>query len=48
MRKVDRILRYLRANGYNPEALAELNSKELYRIFILTLALNSNLLEVDD
>ena len=37
------IQRYLVRQGYNEELVLQLNSKELYRIFILTLAFNSSI-----
>lgn len=37
------IQRYLIKQGYNEELVLQLNSKELYRIFILTLAFNSTI-----
>lgn len=39
-----RIITYLKHEGYNEDALGELTDSELKRIFILTLALNSNCL----
>lgn len=37
------IQRYLVKQGYNEDLVLQLNSKELYRIFILTLAFNSTI-----
>ena len=37
------IQRYLIKQGYNEELVLQLNSKELFRIFILTLAFNSSI-----
>lgn len=37
------IRNYLIKEGYNKDLVMELNSKELYRIFILTLAFNSSI-----
>lgn len=37
------IQRYLVKQGYNEDLVIQLNSKELYRIFILTLAFNSTI-----
>lgn len=37
------IQRYLIKQGYNEELVLQLNSKELFRIFILTLAFNSTI-----
>lgn len=38
-----KIQTYLIMQGYNQKLILELNSKELYRIFILTLAFNSSI-----
>lgn len=37
------IQRYLIKQGYNEDLVLQLNSRELYRIFILTLAFNSSI-----
>ena len=37
------IQRYLVKQGYNEDLVLQLNSRELYRIFILTLAFNSSI-----
>lgn len=37
------IQRYLVKQGYNEDLVLQLNSRELYRIFILTLAFNSTI-----
>ena len=37
------IQRYLIKQGYNEDLVLQLNSRELYRIFILTLAFNSTI-----
>lgn len=39
------IINYLIEDGYNDKLLLTLNNKELYRIFILTLAINSNFIK---
>lgn len=38
-----KIINYLITEGYNADLVKELNSKELYRIFILTLAFNTSI-----
>ena len=38
-----KIQTYLIKQGYNQKLILELNNKELYRIFILTLAFNSSI-----
>lgn len=38
-----KIINYLITEGYNTELIKELNNKELYRIFILTLAFNTSI-----
>lgn len=37
------IQKYLVKQGYNEDLVLQLNSRELYRIFILTLAFNSTI-----
>lgn len=39
----DKIITYLVKEGYNHKLILELNNKELYRIFILSLAFNSSI-----
>ena len=38
-----KLINYLITEGYNADLVKELNNKELYRIFILTLTFNSSI-----